>query len=104
MGDRAGSRDARQALLEAAAAVFAERGFRHASVDEVARRAGYSKGAVYWHFASKDELFLALLEERVDRPTREMIDLLASAPPEQDMGPEASRRFVELLGSERELL
>jgi AcrR family transcriptional regulator len=101
---RAERRDPRAALLEAAAEAFAELGFRDASVDEIARRAGYSKGAVYWHFAGKEELFFALLEERVDRPTREMIELLESAPPEQDMGPEASRRFVELLRSERALL
>ncbi len=101
---RAEGGDTRGALLDAAAEVFAERGFRDASVDEVARRAGFSKGALYWHFAGKDELFMALLEERVDRPMREMIELLESAPPEQDMGPEASRRFVELLESERELL
>jgi AcrR family transcriptional regulator len=101
---RAERGDAREALLRAAAGVVAERGFRDASVDEIADRAGYSKGAIYWHFAGKDDLFFALLEERVDRPTREMIELLESAPPEQDMGPEASRRFVELLRSERELL
>jgi AcrR family transcriptional regulator len=101
---RAERRDARTELLAAAAEVFAERGFRESSVDDIAARAGYSKGAVYWHFSGKDELFLALLEERVDRPTREMIELLESAPPEQDMGPEASRRFVELLQTERELL
>jgi AcrR family transcriptional regulator len=101
---RAEQRDARAQLLAAAAEVFARRGFRDASVDEVAARAGYSKGAVYWHFSGKEDLFFALMEERVDRPTREMIDLLESAPPDQDMGPEASRRFVELMQSERELL
>ena len=84
-------RDAREALLDAAAEVFAARGLREASVDEIAQRAGYSKGAVYWHFESKDGLFLALLEERVDRPTREMIELLESAPTDQDMSVEASR-------------
>jgi AcrR family transcriptional regulator len=103
-GARAERRDARSELLAAAAEVFAERGYRDASVDEVAARAGYSKGAVYWHFSGKEDLFFALMEERVDRPTREMIDLLESAPPDQDMGPEASRRFVELMQSERELL
>jgi AcrR family transcriptional regulator len=101
---RAERRDARAAFLRAAAAVFAERGFQDASVEDIAHRAGYSKGAIYWHFESKDDLFLALLEERLERPIREMIELLESAPPEQDMGPEASRRFIELLESERELL
>lgn len=101
---RSERRDGRAALLDAAAEVFASRGLRDASVDEVAERAGYSKGAVYWHFESKDDLFLALLEERIDRPMREMIGLLESAPPEHDMGPEASRRFTELLQTQRELL
>jgi len=75
-----------------------------ASVDEIASRAGYSKGALYWHFASKDELFEALIAERIDGPAREMAALLASAPPEQDMAPEASRRFADVLARERELL
>jgi len=101
---RAEGGDTRGALLDAAAEVFAERGFRDASVDEVARRAGFSKGALYWHFAGKDELFMALLEERVDRPMREMIELLESAPPQQDMGPEASRRFVDFLRGSPDLL
>jgi AcrR family transcriptional regulator len=101
---RAQGGNGRDALLRAAGAVFAERGYRDASVDEIAQRAGYSKGALYWHFASKDEVFFALLEERVDAPAREMVALLRSAPPEQDMAPEASRRLAELLRSERELL
>jgi AcrR family transcriptional regulator len=96
--------DARQELLSAAADVFAERGFRDASIDEIAERAGYSKGAVYWHFASKNDLFLALVEERVDRPTREIIELLQSAPAEFDMAPEASRRFATLLAGQRDWL
>jgi AcrR family transcriptional regulator len=101
---RSEGRDGREALLAGAAAVFAERGFRGASVEEIARRAGFSKGALYWHFESKDDLFFALLEQRVDRPVREAIALLESAPPERDMSVEASRVFVELLTRERELL
>lgn len=73
-------------------------------MDEIAQRAGYSKGALYWHFDSKDDLFFALMDESVDAPTREMIDLLQGAPPEQDMAPEASRRLVELVSEQRELL
>src|SRR5436305_584263 len=84
--------------------MIAGRGFHDASIDEIAERAGYSKGAVYWHFVSKDDLFLALVEERVDRPTREMIELLQSAPAELDMAPEASRRFATLLAGQRDWL
>jgi AcrR family transcriptional regulator len=101
---RAEGLDGRTALLEAAMDVFAERGYRDASVDEIAERAGYSKGAIYFHFSGKDDLFFALLEERIDRPMREAIKLLESAPPEDDMALEANRHFVELVSGQRELL
>jgi AcrR family transcriptional regulator len=55
----------RARLLDAAGQVFAGRGFHAATVDEVADAAGYTKGAVYSNFATKDELFLALLDQRV---------------------------------------
>jgi len=52
-------------LLDAAARVFAARGFEGASVDDVATEAGYTKGAVYSHFGSKRELFLAVARDRL---------------------------------------
>lgn len=48
-------------LLDAAAEIFAERGVLAATVEEICDRAGYSRGAFYSNFASKDELVLALL-------------------------------------------
>ena len=84
--------------------MFAERGYRDASVDEIAARAGYSKGAFYWHFATKDDLFFELLDEAVDRPWRETIELLGSAERDRSMDVEASRRFEELLRGQRQLL
>lgn len=62
---RAERRDqTRKELLTAAAAVFAERGYHEASIDAIADAAGFTKGAVYAHFGSKEDLFLALLGER----------------------------------------
>jgi AcrR family transcriptional regulator len=55
--------DVRARLLDGARQVFAERGFAAASLDHVAAAAGFTKGAVYSNFASKDELFLALMED-----------------------------------------
>jgi AcrR family transcriptional regulator len=101
---RAEGRDSRKALLDAALDEFAERGYREASVERVAERAGYSKGAVYWHFDGKPGLFLALLEERLDAAMREMIALLESAPADQDMSDESSRRFGATLARNRDLL
>jgi len=54
----------RERLLDAAAQVFARRGFGGASVDEIAETAGYSTGALYSNFGGKDELFLELLASR----------------------------------------
>ncbi|WP_067901238.1 TetR/AcrR family transcriptional regulator [Nocardia vaccinii] len=50
----------RALLLDAAQEVFAEKGFTAATIDDIASAAGYTKGAVYKHFATKEELFLAL--------------------------------------------
>lgn len=73
-------------------------------MDEIVDRAGYSKGALYWHFDSKDELFFALMDQSVDGPAHEMIELLHAAPADRDMAPEASRRMAELVNGQRELL
>jgi AcrR family transcriptional regulator len=101
---RAQGREARDELLTAALEVFARRGYRDAGVDEIAAEAGYSKGAVYWHFSGKEELLMALLEERIDAPLRERIALLASAPPERDMSLEATRQFARQLDGQREAM
>src|SRR2546423_10933605 len=99
---RAQGREARDELLEAALRVFARRGYRQAGVDEIVAEAGYSKGALYWHFSGKEELLLALLEERIDAPMRERVALLESAPPERDMAVEGSREVARQLSKERD--
>jgi AcrR family transcriptional regulator len=50
----------RSLLLDAAEAVFAEKGFTPATLDDIAHTAGYTKGAIYKHFATKEDLFLAV--------------------------------------------
>ncbi len=52
-------------LVAAAVSVFGERGFRATTLEEVAQRAGVSKGTVYLYFASKDDLFRAMVEKKV---------------------------------------
>jgi AcrR family transcriptional regulator len=99
---RAEGREARDELLDAALQVFARRGYRQAGVDEIAAAAGYSKGALYWHFSGKEDLLMALLEERVDAPRREVVELLGSAPPDRDMSVEGSREFARRLSSQRD--
>jgi AcrR family transcriptional regulator len=84
----------REYLLRAAAQVFAERGFHGASLDEVAAVAGFTKGAVYSNFKSKDDLFLALLDSRYREELRSLRETLEASEGE----PEAHfPQFVELL-------
>lgn len=50
----------RSLLLDAAEGVFAEKGFTPATLDDIAHAAGYTKGAIYKHFTTKEDLFLAV--------------------------------------------
>lgn len=64
------SRDERRAetrrrLMDAAMVVFAQRGFHGATLDEISEEAGFTKGAVYSNFDGKEDLFLNLLEARM---------------------------------------
>jgi AcrR family transcriptional regulator len=52
-------------ILDAAQTVFSEQGFEKTQLEEVAARAGYTRGAIYAHYSSKEDLFLALMEHRV---------------------------------------
>jgi AcrR family transcriptional regulator len=74
-------RRTRAALLDAAAELFVERGFLGASVEAIAERAGFTRGAFYSNFASKDELFAELLQERVYAVYRALAAAAAEAPP-----------------------
>ncbi len=73
--------ETRNRILAAARRVFAKHGYTGASLDEVAANAGLTKGAIYWYFASKSEVLLALVEERRERQARTL--------------PGAVRRFTE---------
>lgn len=68
----------RQRLLDAAETVFARRGFHGASVDEIAREAGATSGALYSNFSGKEDLFLALFEERIAADVGDYAEILAA--------------------------
>lgn len=59
--------ETRERILHAAGEVFTSRGYDSASLDEVAAAAGLTKGAVYSSFSGKDELFFALVADRLDQ-------------------------------------
>ncbi len=56
----------RAEILEAARTCFTERGYHETRIDQIAERADVSKGAIYWYFEGKRELFLELLDRYID--------------------------------------
>ncbi|MFS6538444.1 TetR family transcriptional regulator [Idiomarina loihiensis] len=68
----------RQAILDAAEQVFISKGVARASLEEIARTARVTRGAIYWHFRNKSDLFDAMLE-RVRLPISELVDPTANA-------------------------
>ena len=92
----------RDELLNAATRVFARRGYHAATLDEIASDAGFTKGALYYNFESKEELFLALLDQHIDSRIallRELQAQPASAGAKLAAGAE---RTVSSLRQERE--
>ena len=96
--------ETRDALLEAAGAVFARRGYQRASVDEVAEEAGYSTGALYSNFSGKEDLFLALLDRQLERQARELSEALAERPTVDDRARGGAREWMAFLDREPELV
>jgi AcrR family transcriptional regulator len=92
--------EVRQRLLEAATRIFARRGYAEATLEEVAAEAGFSKGAVYSNFASKEEVFYALLREHVGARVERVHRAVASAATLQEAGAAAGRAGGEAVEEE----
>jgi AcrR family transcriptional regulator len=87
----------RSDLLDAAARVFARRGYHSASVEEIAAEAGYTTGAVYSNFKGKEELFLALADRQVDDRVTEIRAVADAAEGGGEPGAEAADQFRAFL-------
>jgi len=95
----------RTELLDAASRVFAQRGFHAATLEDVAREAGYTTGAIYSNFSGKDELFRAAFEHQIARDVREVSEAQAAAT-EDTPGARtraAARRWMELVHERPEM-
>lgn len=90
----------RAGLLEAAAEVFSQRGFQAASVDQVAEAAGFTKGAVYAHFDSKEDLFLAMLDERFAERLAALREVLADEHDPGEQAREAGEGFMDYIDAD----
>jgi AcrR family transcriptional regulator len=86
----------RRELLDAAARVFVRRGFQGSTVEEISAEAGYSRGAFYSNFASKEDLFVELLHDRVYRTYTEMYDKALSDPERVITLRETGERLAEM--------
>lgn len=92
-------RRTRQSLLEAAARLFCRRGLEGASVDEVAQAAGYTKGAFYANFKSKEELFLVMLDEQFARELERLDRALAGTQEPEEEARAAAADFIHFASS-----
>jgi len=81
----------REAVLRAARRVFLDRGYAGASLEAIAEEAGFSKGVMYSQFESKADLFLTLLERRMEERTEQNEPVLA-----EYAGEEGVRKLLEV--------
>jgi AcrR family transcriptional regulator len=92
----------RRNVLNAAHRVFGRSGYHGATLQEIAVAAGVSKGAVYYNFASKEELFLALLDARMEERLQEIRAAYATPDLEPDPSGRAARDYMDNLQRNRE--
>jgi AcrR family transcriptional regulator len=94
--------EVRERLLAAAMTVFTQQGYDHSSLEQVAAAAGFSKGAVYSNFASKDELFLALMDRQVQDFVMRVRTELSAANEGESRGSLAGNTLTALLTRDRD--
>jgi AcrR family transcriptional regulator len=73
------TKETRELLLQAAEKIFVRDGYEGAELGEIATLAGRTKGAIYAHFKSKEDIFLALIEQQTTRYRTQMAELLAGS-------------------------
>jgi AcrR family transcriptional regulator len=97
------SKDRRQRVLDAALDIFTRDGYGDTLVDEIARRSETSKGGVYFHFPSKQALFIALLDEAGRLLTNRIERAIAAEPDPILRGMAALRAVLHTFGGHRAL-
>lgn len=82
-----GNRGDSRALFEAAAGIFARKGYHRTTVEEIARGIGVAKGTIYYHFENKEDLYLAVIREGVYLFKQKLDKVVATnAPPPEKIG------------------
>ncbi|MFL5884503.1 MAG: TetR/AcrR family transcriptional regulator [Thermoleophilaceae bacterium] len=92
----------RSCLMKSAARVFARRGLQQASIDEVAEDAGFTKGAFYANFKNKEELFLAMLDERFAERIQQIEEVIAGEGTTTEKARRAGDDFAKVVAADPE--
>ena len=101
MTARAETRTARERILNAAASLFARRGYYNSNVDEIVQQSGTSKGSFYFHFPSKEQMALGMVDQLSDKLVRKLERSIASEPDPAEEDTAGDRRAAfDLLQAE----
>lgn len=92
----------RRCLMDSAAKLFAKRGLQQASIEELADDAGYTKGAFYANFKNKEELFLAMLDERFAERVEQIERVIRGEGTEDEKALRAGDDFAAVLRADPE--
>ena len=93
----------RDRIMEAAEALFAEKGYHDAAMDEIVRRTSVSKGGLYFHFPSKERLFFAVMDHLGHRLVRRIEDRIGREEAGIDRLEVALTTALEVLGKRRRI-
>jgi AcrR family transcriptional regulator len=95
------SKQTRELLLNSAEIVFVRDGFLGAELGEIAAMAGRSKGAIYGHFKSKEDLYFALLEERIRRYRGRVEEVLLGCTSQKEIGRALTDHFFSAVKQDK---
>src|SRR3989304_6337433 len=97
-------RDTRHQILDASLRLFSERGFARTTVRDIARAAGITDAAIYYHFASKRDLLEALFEERGILPALNRLESAEITMPPRDALRSVALGAFDLMEANRDIL
>jgi AcrR family transcriptional regulator len=105
MDERETKKEARkQEILAAATAVFAQKGFDGASMDDIVQASGLSKGGLYWHFKSKDDIISAILDQFFNQEMVVLDELATAVAPASSKLQQLSQQVITDISQMADLL
>ena len=84
-------------LIKAASRVFASKGYEGATTEDISREAGVTKGALYFHFRSKEDIFLAVVKDHTDHQVEQLFRIMEKSPNLESLVDDSIRTFFDLM-------